>query len=136
MKRVLSIALLLIVVFACKNESKSKDAKIIEAVIAKEQSENLTVLKGSFVYYDGAAVLQTSNEIYGVLVTEKMEELNKQAEMFKTEPTDMVQVEVKGTITNQKDDKILWKNKVNIVEIINVRAIPKEENNVVKLGKE
>ncbi|WP_282123238.1 hypothetical protein [Algibacter mikhailovii] len=136
MKRVLSIALLLTVVFACKNESKSKDAKIIEAVIAKEQSENLTVLKGSFVYYDGAAVLQTSNEIYGVLVTEKMEELNKQAEMFKTEPTDMVQIEVKGTITNQKDDKILWKNKVNIVEIINVRAIPQEENNVVKLGKE
>ena len=122
MKKIVFIVLVLTAFISCKNESKSEDT--------------LTTLKGDFVYFDGAAVLQTSDEIYGVLVTEKMEELNTKAQAYKIEPTDMVQVEVKGTITNQKDDKILWKNKVNIVEIINVRAIPKEENNVVKLGKE
>ena len=136
MKKVLIISILATVVLSCKNENKSKDAQIIEAEIAQEQSENLTTLKGSFVYFDGAAVLQTSHEIYGVLITEKMKELNKKAEAYKNEPTDMVQVEIKGKITNQKDDKILWENKVDIIEILSVKATPKEENNVVKLGKE
>ena len=34
-----------------------------------KQSDGLTLLKGEFVYYDGAAVLQTNSEIYGVLIT-------------------------------------------------------------------
>ena len=135
MKKVLISLLLVAVIFSCKNENKSKDAEIIEAEIAKEQSENLTTLKGSFVYFDGAAVLQTSHEIYGVLITEKMKELNKKAEAYKSEPADMVQVKIKGKITNQKDDKILWEYKVEVMDILSVEAAPKEENNVVKLGK-
>ncbi len=92
------------------------------------------IIKGDFVYYDGAAVLQTQNEIYGVLITDKMHELNKKAEVFKTEPTDMVSVEIRGKITNQKDEKILWENKVEIVEILNVTAPKDEKNKVIKLG--
>lgn len=131
MKNTLLIALVISVFFSCKNDNKSKDAKTIE-----EQVETSVLLKGDYVYYEGAAVLQTQNEIYGVLVTDKMEELNKKAETHKNEPTDMVQVEIKGKITNQKDDKILWEHKVEILEILSVKAAPKEENNVVKLGKE
>jgi len=125
MKKTFFIALVLAAFISCKNENK----------ITGEQSEALILLKGNFVYFDGAAVLQTSNEIYGVLVTEKMEELNIRAETYKSEPTDMVHVEIKGKVTNQKNDKILWENKVEIVEIVSVKAAPKEENNVVKLGK-
>ena len=36
----------------------------------------------------------------------------------------MVQVEIRGKITNKKDDKILWENKVEIVEILNVKQPP------------
>jgi len=46
----------------------------------------------------------------------------------------MVQVEIRGKVTNKKDDKILWDNKVEIVEIINVKPALKEEDNVIKLG--
>lgn len=136
MKNIFIITLLIGVSFSCKNETKSDDAKTIEDQIAKEQTNALTLLKGDFVYYDGAAVLQTQNEIYGVLVTDKMQELNKKAEAYKNEPTDMVQVEIKGKITNQKNDKILWENKVEILEILSIKPAPKDENNVVKLGKE
>ena len=125
MKKTFFIALVLAAFISCKNENN----------ITEEQSEALILLKGDFVYFDGAAVLQTSNEIYGVLVTEKMEELNIRAETYKSEPTDMVHVEIKGKVTNQKNDKILWENKVEIVEVLSVKAAPKEENNVVKLGK-
>ena len=71
-----------------------------------------------------------------MLITDKLEDLNKQAEQYKKEPTDMVQIEIKGKIINKKDDKILWENKVEVIEIIDVKPSSKEENNVVKLGSE
>ena len=79
-------------------------------------------------------MLQTQSEIYGVLITDKLEALQKQAEKHKSEPTDMVKVEIRGKITNQKDEKILWENKVEVIEILNVKPNSKEENKVIKLG--
>lgn len=114
MKKILFIVLILTAFFSCEKEGE--------------------ILKGAFVYYDGAAVLQTENEIYGVLITDKLEALNKQADPFKKEPTDMVQVEIRGKVTNQKDDKILWENKVEITEILEVKSISEENENVIKLG--
>ena len=138
MKKTVFIILTLAAFVSCKNDTKSEQKE--ETTISDDsektakQSDGLTLLKGEFVYYGDAAVLQTHAEIYGVLVTDKMLELNKLAEKYKTEPTDMVQVEIRGKITNQKDDKILWENKVEIVEILNVKSASKEDNNVVKLG--
>lgn len=125
------VLICLIAIIGCKNESKSTEKKI-----SLEKNEPIRLLKGQFVYYEGAAVLQTSTDIYGVYVTDKMLELNEQAEAYKKQPTDMVLVEVKGIITNKKDDKILWENKLEIVEILNVSQHKPEENNVVKLGIE
>ena len=48
----------------------------------------------------------------------------------------MVQVEIRGKITNQKDEKILWENKVEVVEILDVKPVSKEENKVIKLGNQ
>jgi len=137
MKKIILITLVLTALTSCKNDTKSENTEIIsvdsEERTAK-QSDGLTLLKGEFVYFDGAAVLQTHSEIYGVLITDKLEALNKEAKQYKTEPTDMVQVEVRGKITNQKDDKILWENKVEIVEILTVKPTSREDNDVIKLG--
>ncbi|WP_298238692.1 hypothetical protein [uncultured Algibacter sp.] len=137
MKKILLFSLALTVFVSCKKETKSeKTEETISADSTEKtakQSDGLTLLKGDFVYYDGAAVLQTHADIYGVFVTDKMLELNTQAESFKKVPTDMVQVEIRGKITNKKDEKILWERKVEIVEILKVSA-PKEDNDVVKLG--
>ena len=138
MKKAVFIILTLTAFVSCKNDTKSNQKEETtssgDSEKTAKQSDGLTLLKGEFVYYGDAAVLQTHAEIYGVLVTDKMLELNKLAEKYKTEPTDMVQVEIRGKITNQKDDKILWENKVEIVEILNVQSASKEYNNVVKLG--
>ncbi|TNJ44157.1 hypothetical protein KFZ70_03930 [Tamlana fucoidanivorans] len=131
MKKVILITFISLLFMSCKNESKSTDAKLIEEQVIAEKNAP-QIIKGEFVYFDGAAVLQTHNEIYGVLVTDKMLELNEQAKTLKTEPTDMVLVEIKGHITNKKDEKILWENKIEVVEIISVKPAPKEEN-IVKL---
>lgn len=120
--------LLVLALISCKNEPK-KDVETVS------QTEELSLLKGQFVYYGDAAVLQTRDEIYGVLVTDKMLELDKMAKAYKADPTDMVLVEIKGKITDKEHDVILWKNKVEVVEILNVSALNRAENDVVKLAK-
>ena len=140
MKKVLILIVSLSAFISCKKDVKSQNSE--ETIIngseerTAKQSDGLTLLKGEFVYYNGAAVLQTNSEIYGVLITNKLEELQKQAEKHKLEPTDMVQIEIRGKITNQKDEKILWENKVEIIEILDVKPVSKEENKVFKLGNQ
>ena len=138
MKKVFILCVCLSTIFSCKKDVKSQNSEETVVTEASEktekQSDGLTLLKGEFVYYDGAAVLQTHAEIYGVLITDKLEALDKQAQQYKEEPTDMVQVEIRGRITNEKDDKILWENKVEIKEILNVSPIKSEDKNIVKLG--
>lgn len=136
MKKILFFILLSIALVSCKNDTK-KDSE--ESTISDnsertaKQSDGLTLLKGDFVYYDGAAVLQTHADIYGVFITDKTKELNKLVEQYKKAATDMVPVEIRGKITNKKDEVILWENKVEIIEILNVYE-PKDNDDVVKLG--
>ena len=134
MKKTLFIACIMLISIACKNENKSNQEETLVDDI-ENQSDDLTLIKGEFVYYDDAAVLQSYDEIYGVFITDKMLELSKQAQAHKKLPTDMVLVEVKAKVTKQKDEKILWDNKAEIIEILSVSAIDKENNNIVKLGK-
>ncbi len=138
MKKVLILLVCVSALLSCKNDSKSETKEISTSEESNErtekQSDGLTLLKGEFVYYDGAAVLQTHAEIYGVLLINKFEDLSKRAESFKTKPTDHVQVEIRGKITNEKHETILWENKVEVVEIIDVKPGSKEDNNIIKLG--
>lgn len=140
MKKALILLVCISAFISCKKESKSETQEQLITADSPEktskQNDGLTLLKGEFVYFKDAAVLQTHANIYGVFVNDKMHELNKLAEKYKKEPTDMVPVEIRGKITNKKDDKILWENKVEIVEILNVSEPTPEENNVVKLGSE
>ncbi|WP_158846056.1 hypothetical protein [Algibacter sp. L1A34] len=123
----LGVLILCISLFvSCKNDNKSNE--IIY------QDDDLTLLKGEFVYYDGAAVLQTSTEIYGVFLTDKLEELNKQAEAFKNHKTDMVTIEIRGKVSQEKDEKILWENKVEILKIISVKPANNQNEGLIKLG--
>ncbi|GAA4803931.1 hypothetical protein [Litoribaculum gwangyangense] len=139
MKKIIFLIFCISVLVSCKNDKNSEQTEDtnLNGNIEKteKQSDGLTLLKGEFVYYGGAAVLQTQSEIYGVFITDKMLELNELAEKFKTQPTDMVQVEVRGKITTQNDEKILWDNKLEIEEILNVFA-PKSKDDIIKLGKE
>ncbi|MFI1744975.1 hypothetical protein [Thalassobellus sediminis] len=107
MKKAFFIVFILTTILSCKNETK-------------EVKEEIKTLKGNYVFYDDAAVLQTNSEIYGVFLTNKTQELNRLTEKHKTKPTDMVTVELKVKITNKKDDKILWDNKIEIIEILKV----------------
>ncbi|GAL66399.1 hypothetical protein [Jejuia pallidilutea] len=137
MKKLLFITLIVVAFTSCKSDKKTENYKTPPAQSDKKTANNsdeLTLLKGEFVYYDGAAVLQTNTEIYGVLLTNKFKELNDRAERFKTNPTDYVIIEIRGRITNEAHEKILWANKVEVVEILSVKPSSEENNTIVKLG--
>lgn len=109
-----------LMVLSCKNDKKNENTDTTTAKDTATNNDGTEILKGSFVLYDGAAVFQNENEIYGVLLTDKAYELNKQAEQYKTLPTDMVYAEVKGTISTKSHEKIHWPKKLEITEILNV----------------
>ena len=87
------------------------------------------------MFFEDAAVLQSSNEIYGVYINDKAIELNEVSKKFKTTPTDVIIAEVKGTVSTEKHEKILWEKKFEIIEIISISS-KKETNNTLILGAE
>jgi len=112
-------------ILGCKNNSKN----------TTEISDEITTIKGNYIFFKDAAVLQNDVEIYGVFLNDVAKELNEKAAAFKTTDTDMVEVEIRGIISNKKDANILWENKIEIVEIISISSA-KETENILNLGTE
>ena len=82
--------------FSCKNEEKTGDVNFEEnRAKSYDQNDGLITLKGDFVYYGDVAVLQTSKEIYGVVIDDNLQLLDKEAKPFKKEATDMVPVTIR-----------------------------------------
>ena len=139
MKKVLLLLLSLVVLSNCKNDSKSEDTTNTETIDVNspdrtsKQSDGLTLLKGEFVYYADAAVLQTHREVYGIIIDEKMHEVDNMAKKYKKEPTDYVTIEIRGKIVPKPENEEGWPFRVAIKEILKVTPSNPEDNNVVKL---
>ena len=127
------------VLFSCKNNTKTESTDAVTETSLDErtdkQSDGLTLLKGELIYYADAAVLQTHKQMYAVVVDEKMHELDNMAKPFKTEVTDFVEVEIRGKITPKPENEEGWPYRVEIKEILNIKAA-EQSSDVVKLGKE
>ncbi|MFD1017138.1 hypothetical protein [Winogradskyella rapida] len=134
MRKISVIIVLTLVFFACKNEPKQEANSKDENPITKTTSEAYVTLKGDFVYYADAAVLQTPSEIYGVVIDEKMHQLNKQVTALKNEDTDMVPVTVKVRKFEKNKDEEGWQYRVEIKEILKVEAPDPEGKDVIKLA--
>ena len=125
---------------SCKKDSKSNKGKesisIDDSEKTDKQNDGLTLLKGDFIYFSDAAVLQTHREVYGVVIDEKMHELDIQVQQYKNEVTDMVPVEIRGKIIPKPENEEGWPYRVEIKEILNVSKPNPEANEVIKLGTE
>ena len=140
MKKVL-LLLVIIAFTGCKNDQKSEenvtpseDTNTNEKT--EKQSDGLTLLKGEFIYYADAAVLQTHSEVYGVIIDDKMHELNEQAMKHKTAVTDMVPVEIRGIITPKPENEEGWDFRVEIKEILNVSKPNPDGGEMITIGKD
>lgn len=139
MKKIILLALVLSAFISCKNDSKKDNQEEIltsDDSKTEKQNDGLTLLKGEFIYFADAAVLQTHREVYGVVIDEKMHELDKQVQQYKIETTDMVPVEIRGKIIPKPENEEGWEFRVEIKEIINVSKPNPQDNEVIKVGKE
>ncbi len=133
MKKLLTLFLIVSVFTACKNDSEA-EAKMSENGKTIEQNSELRTLVGQFIYYADAAVLQTRNDIYGVIINEKMHELNDMAKAYKKDPTDYVTVQVRGKVIPKPEGEEGWPFRIDIIEIDNVKKYESKENEVIKLN--
>lgn len=134
MKKSIVLLFAFFVIVSCKNNTNSSvtsESDIHEKT--ETQNNSLTLLKGDFLYYADAAILQTKSEIYGVIINEKMHELHDKVKVYKDEDTDMVPVEIKGIIVPKPENEEGWEFRVDIKEIIKVSKPKKENNQVIKL---
>lgn len=138
MKKTFFITFILTILISCKNNNKSDQEETTTGAHGEEktakQNDGLTLLKGDFIYFADAAVLQTHTEVYGVVINKKMHELDKQVQPYKKEDTDMVSVEIRGKIIPKPENKEGWPFRVEIKEILNISTPNPEGNTVVKLG--
>jgi hypothetical protein len=134
----LILFLVVIVFVSCKNDNKTEEKTTTVDSLEKTEKQNdgLTLLKGEFIYYADAAVLQTHSEIYAVVLNDKMQELNEQVQKYKTEVTDMVPVEIRGKITPKLENEEGWAFRVEIKEILNVIKPNPDNNEIITIGKE
>lgn len=117
---------------SCKENTKETIGADSPEKTAK-QSDGLTLLKGDFLYIADAAVLQTHREVYGVIIDEKMEELNEQAKLLKDTEFDWVKVEIRGEISQKPEKEEGWDNRVAIKEILNVTKGENSNNDIIKI---
>jgi uncharacterized lipoprotein NlpE involved in copper resistance len=143
MNKIIILIFSIAVLLSCKNESKTNSQGTdSETELNADQSsertnkqkDGLTLLKGDFLYMADAAVLQTHQLIYGVVINEKMHELNDLVSKYKKEDTDMIPVEIRGAIKPKPSDEEGWEFRVEIKEIINVSEPDPERSDVIKLG--
>lgn len=133
MKKLFILFLLVTSFYSCKNESKNAT---VESENEAVDTKGLTLLKGDFVYYADAAVLQTTQEVYGVVIDKKMHELDELAKPFKMKGTDMVPVEVRGKIIQKPAGEEGWPFRIEIKEIINVsKPDPNKEDIILGSDK-
>ena len=124
----------------CKSDNKNEQPQDSNGEKAPErtekQSDGLTLLKGDFIYYADAAVLQTHKEVYAVIINDKMHELNDQAKSYKEADTDMVPVEIRGKITPKPENEEGWPFRVEIVEILNISKPDPNKGQIITIGNE
>ena len=119
MKYILPLIALLLFVAACNTQPKS-------------EVESIT---GEFLFYDNAAVLNTGSEIYGVVLDDKLHELHAQALTLQKDSFDMVQVYIKGVISeNPKEEG--WPEVITLKEIDSVAPPVPLTNQMIEIRTE
>ena len=123
------LLLCLVTFIACKTDKKEVVTETIEEAVVYQ------ILKGSYLYYVDAAILQTPTEVYGVVLDENSVALDKKVKPYKVLDTDMVPVEIKVKIIPKPEGEEGWPFKVKIVEILKITKPSPDKNDVITLGK-
>lgn len=130
MIRLFTLLIICAVFYGCKN-----DPNKVASSSSYSKEDGLITMRGEFIFIDNAAVLQTSADIYGVVVDDKMNELYTAVKPYQTSPTDMVPVTVRVLKFEKPNNEEGWPYRVEIKEILKVESPDLNKNDVIKLVK-
>ena len=116
--------ILIFVLFFSFSCDKKQD-KIVSNKVVETKNNDLIILSGDYVFYNNAAVLQTNKNVYGIIINEKVNELNDRLSSIKKDEFDFIPVILKGRLKNKDENDEGWSVKLEITEIVEI--INKEE---------
>ena len=125
------LIIFLLLVSSCKNNSQPAEAEENQSAV----EEGLVTMQGDFIYYEGAAVLQTRHTIYGVVLDNMAEELNRKVGPYKKSETDMVTVTLKGKRIPKAEGEDAWPFSIEIKEIIKIEQPEPGAQEVIELPR-
>ena len=110
--------LIFILLFSFSCDSK-KDKGVSNKVV-ETKNNDLIILSGDYVFYNNAAVLQTNKNVYGIIINEKVDELNNKLSSIKKDEFDFIPVILKGRLKNKDKNDEGWSVKLEITEIVEI----------------
>lgn len=137
MKKVFVVLLVAFSFLACKNESKQTVDLEENRAKSYDQQDGLITMHGDFLYDEAqkAAVFEMPNgDIYGVVVDDNMLTLHEQVKPFKTNEYTSVPVTIRVKRTANTDQNILWKNIIEVKDILKVEAPDPNKKDVIQLA--
>ncbi len=134
MKKIYYIVLFCLALSSCRNDAKTDEVSVGETSKSYDQNDGLITLKGDFIYDEAqnAAVIQTTNQVYGVVIDDGMKDLNEKVKAYKKDATDMVPVTVRvKRIASTKENT--WPFFLEIKETLKVEAPEENPKDVIKI---
>ena len=116
MKKYRILVLIALFSFSCDK----KQNKVVSNEVFETKNNDLIILSGDYVFYNNAAVLQTNKNVYGIVINEKVNELNQRLTSIKKDEFDFIPVILKGKLQNKKEDEEGWSVKLEITEIVEI----------------
>jgi len=110
------LILFLLISFSCD----SKQDKVVSNEVVETKNNDLIILSGDYVFYNNAAVLQTNKNVYGIIINEKVNELNEKLSSIKKDEFDFIPVILKGRLKNKDKNDEGWSVKLEITEIVEI----------------
>ena len=97
MKKIVFILIAIISFSSCKNDAKQNINLEENRAKSYDANDGFITMKGDFVYdaNKNAAVFQTGNDIYGVIVDDNMKALNEKLKPFKEDEYTSVPITVR-----------------------------------------
>ena len=136
MKKIVFILIAIISFSSCKNDAKQNINLEENRAKSYDANDGFITMKGDFVYdaNKNAAVFQTGNDNYGVIVDDNMKALNEKLKPFKEDEYTSVPITVRVKRIKNSNKASLWTYNIEIKEILKVEAPDPNKDDVIKLA--
>jgi len=136
MKKIIFILIAIISFSSCKNDAKQNINLEENRAKSYDANDGFITMKGDFVYdaNKNAAVFQTGNDIYGVIVDDNMKALNEKVKPIKEDEYTSVPITVRVKRIKNSNKASLWTYNIEIKEILKVEAPDPNKDDVIKLA--